>query len=307
MTDLLQMLSIRGLEPARWLIVLGIAYTLATTVVYFLSPPQPEPATAVTATATTARQQPADIDAILARNLFGAADSSVRPVAKSTPAVETRLPLELHGVFVAEVADDSAAIIAQKGKPGLLYTIGQVVPGNAKLVEVHADHIVLSRAGSRETLKFPQAGDRLLVGAENDSSAAQTRPPSSGWKPVPANRSRSASEQPAADATAATARDFVNDYRQRMDEDPQQTLAELGITPVAEGQTSGYRLGSLANSPYLSRTGLQPGDVILSVNGRPVGDVNQDRMEIENVLAQGSARLEVQRGTRRFFVTASLQ
>ena len=51
---------------------------------------------------------------------------------------------------------------------------------------------------------------------------------------------------------------------------------------------------------------MQPGDVILSVNGRPVGDLNQDRLELENVLAQGSARIEVQRGTRRFFVTASL-
>jgi hypothetical protein len=30
-------------------------------------------------------------------------------------------------------------------------------------------------------------------------------------------------------------------------------------------------------------------------------------MEIDNVLAQGSARLEVQRGARRFFVTASLR
>jgi len=51
---------------------------------------------------------------------------------------------------------------------------------------------------------------------------------------------------------------------------------------------------------------LQPGDVILSVNGRPVGDLSQDRLEVDNVLAQGSARIEVQRGTRRFFVTASL-
>ena len=62
----------------------------------------------------------------------------------------------------------------------------------------------------------------------------------------------------------------------------------------------------MTDSPFLSQTGLQPGDVILSVNGRPVGDINRDQKELDNVLAQGSARLEVQRGTRRFFVTASL-
>ena len=67
------------------------------------------------------------------------------------------------------------------------------------------------------------------------------------------------------------------------------------------------RLDHLAQSPYLRQTGLQPGDVILSINGQPVGDVERDRLELDNVLAQGSARIEVQRGDRRFFITASLK
>ncbi|MDH3643531.1 MAG: PDZ domain-containing protein, partial [Gammaproteobacteria bacterium] len=106
---------------------------------------------------------------------------------------------------------------------------------------------------------------------------------------------------------AANARDFVANYRDMIEQDPEGALTNIGVTPVSEGQSSGYRLGNLADSPYLSQTGLQPGDVVLSVNGRPVGDISQDKMEFDNVLAQGSARLEVQRGTRRFFVTASLQ
>jgi general secretion pathway protein C len=105
----------------------------------------------------------------------------------------------------------------------------------------------------------------------------------------------------------AVAGDFVSTYRKLIDEDPEAALSGLGIAPVSQGASSGYRLGNLADSPYLSQTGLQPGDVILSVNGRPVGDISRDKMEIDNVLAQGSARLEVQRGTRRFFVTASLR
>ncbi len=72
------------------------------------------------------------------------------------------------------------------------------------------------------------------------------------------------------------------------------------------GSAEGYRLDDLAQSPYLSQTGLQQGDVILSVNGKAVGDIRQDQQEIDNILAQGSARLEIQRGTRRFFITASL-
>jgi len=112
---------------------------------------------------------------------------------------------------------------------------------------------------------------------------------------------------PEAGMEDASVRQLVDEYREEIEQNPEQALDELGVSPVSDGSAEGYRIGDLAHSPYLSQTGLQPGDVILSVNGRPVGDLNQDRLELDNVLAQGSARLEVQRGNRRFFVTASLQ
>jgi NAD-dependent oxidoreductase involved in siderophore biosynthesis len=43
------------------------------------------------------------------------------------------------------------------------------------------------------------------------------------------------------------------------------------------------------------------------VNGNPVGNVESDRAELAGVLAQGSARIEIQRGSRRFFVNTSLE
>jgi general secretion pathway protein C len=101
--------------------------------------------------------------------------------------------------------------------------------------------------------------------------------------------------------------EVLNRYKQQLEEDPQGTLSSLGVSPVAEGAAQGYRLGNLAQSPALSQTGLQPGDVVLSVNGMPVGNVQQDKQQLDNVLAQGAARLEIQRGARRFFVTASLR
>ena len=284
-------------EPARWLLVMGIAYTLATTALYFLAAPQSAtPVNAPTATSATTRKAP-DIEAIVSRNLFGVADSAAVAQPTTVQAVETRLPLELHGVFVADEPEASAAIVAQKGKPGVLYTVGDDMPGNASLVEVHTDHIVLRRGGARERLTFPQAKDAQFVAGERPSTAAA---PSAQ---TPANRQAAAGQSTTA---AANPREFVAEYRDKLNENPNEVLSELGIAPVSAGDSAGYRLGNLASSPYLSQTGLQPGDVILSINGRPVGDISLDRMEIDNVLAQGSARLEVQRGTRRFFVTASL-
>ena len=309
MSTLLNIVNTRLVEPARWAVVGLIAYTLATSVLYFISPPQSEPVMQGQAVTAQARPRTTNINDIVSRNLFGVADANAKPVeAATTAAVETRLPLELHGVFVAEVAEDSAAIVAQKGKPGVLYNIGEQLPGNAELVEVHSDHIVLRRAGVRETLTFPEVAAQLVAdfGDEDASSDITNVPDMRGLRNSARTNGNTPGQSPTA-RRAANARDFVASYRDLIEEDPEGALTDLGVTPVAEGSSSGYRLGNLADSPYLSQTGLQPGDVILSVNGRPVGDISQDRMEIDNVLAQGSARLEVQRGTRRFFVTASLQ
>jgi len=261
-----------------------------------------------------------DIQSIIGANIFGDI-SAAPPVEKepepsNEPAKETRLPLTLLGVFQAEHAEDSAAIVAQKGKAGLRYAVGQTMPGNAELVEVLADHIILRRAGVRETLRFPKSDQ--LINANDDQKSSQNRQSISASqssansesrravgqaKITPPNRSR-ASQTP--QSAAATTREVVEEYRDKLDADPEGTLNSIGVDPVQAGDAQGYKLGGLANSPLLRNTGLQSGDVLLSVNGQPVGDIAQDQLRINSVLAEGSARLEVMRGDRRFFVTAAL-
>jgi general secretion pathway protein C len=293
-------IAARMAEPARWIIIGGIAFTLANLVLFFIAPPAGDTASAGSATSSSTQRVPdrrpaVSLNAILSRNLFGEAGATSAPVDTGLPAVETRLPLELLGVFVADVLAESAAIVSQKGKAGELYAIGGMLPGNAELIEVHSDHIVLRRAGGRETLRFPEISSAPMVSVP-ELSPARSQPSAAATNSAPWTE-----EVP-------SPRDFVSAYRGRLDEDPEGALQELGITPVDDADGSGYRLDDMAaNSPYLSQTGLQPGDVVLSVNGQPVGNIQQDRRQIDNILAQGSARIEVQRGTRRFFVTASLK
>ncbi len=293
----------RLVEPARWIIIAGIAYTLANTVLFFVAPPEAgSSARGSQAVAVRApdRRPAVSLNAILSRNLFGDAGAAPAEADNTLPAVETRLPLELLGVFVADHPEESAAIVAQKGRAGILYAVGETLPGNATLAEVHADHIVLRRAGARETLTFPQISDNRVVPDAGPTAPAGAAQVTSAF--------RRADTQAQTDNEPPTPREFVEQFRERISDDPEGMLKEIGITPVAEGNAQGYRLDNAAvNSPYLSRTGLQPGDVVLSVNGQPVGNIEQDRRQLDNILAQGSARIEVQRGTRRFFVTASLK
>ena len=310
---MLNTLATKLVEPVRWLVGAGIAYTLVTTTFFFVAGPQAQvtnanptpPGTAPTSSSNTAVTT-TSVNAILSRNLFGVAGNALGGSA-NLPEVATRLPLQLLGVFVSEhdnAGEDSAAIVSQKGKTGELYQIGDMLPGNAELIEVHPQYIVLRRAGARETLRFPavdQAAAELATTA-NIANARSRRPPRNANTPISRVNNQLITE---ADR-ARSPREVLDTYRERIERDPESALRELGIAPVNAGSSEGYRLDNVARAPYLSQTGLQQGDVILSINGKAVGDIRQDQQEIDNILAQGSARLEIQRGTRRFFVTASL-
>lgn len=293
--------------------VAGIAYTVAQSAVFFLGQSEVAPTGVASGGAggssgnEAATRPPVNIQAVMERHLFGVAGATATTENVAVAAVETRLPLELQAVFVAtEEATESTAIIAEKGQSGRLYRLDMDLPGGATLEEVHSDHVVLARAGTRERLTFPHLMTGLASPLDAGVPEASTFDQSiddDAYEPMDTGTEAA----PIPDVPAEFAPDAsLEDYQSRLEEDPVGTLESLGVEPLATDSAQGYRVGNLAQSPQLRQTGLQPGDVIVSVNGQPVGDVDADRMELANVLAKGSARIEVQRGSRRFFVTTSL-
>ena len=310
MAPLLDYIASRAATPLKWLIVLGMAYTLASTVLFLAAPPEVASVAPRQAAAQAAgRARPGvDLDSIVNANLFGVAqtsDAQAAAAAASEATVETRLPLTLHGVFVAQEAAESTAIVARKGRSEQVYRIGDQVPGNATLEAVHLDHVVLRRGSVRERLAFPKSEERLATPSASSESAAASGLDARAL--LAADGSLAAAQPVRRDGEEQTPEQMAQKYREKLKSDPGSALGELGLSPVRGGESTGYRVDRLARSPYLRQTGLQPGDVILSINGRPVGNVDSDRLELDNVLAQGSARIEVQRGDRRFFITASLK
>lgn len=298
----------KGIEPLRWLIVIGIAYTLAMTILVFFQTPVSAPVAETPTSQAAAPERPkANVNAILSKHLFGEAGAAApqQEVVAET-SVATRLPLDLQSVFVASDPARSTAIVAQRGKPGQLYRIGDKLPGNAELVAVEHEQIYLRRAGVRESLAFPELRSSNLTTRQVRPVSRNTR------RDVPARVQRSSAQRdfPDPDEDEDDLQDeyddpqeVIDEYREQFAEDAEGTLNDLGIEATEEG---GYRIGDSAQSALLRRTGLQNGDVILSINGQAVGDLQQDQLQIDNILAQGSARIEVQRGARRFFITATL-
>ena len=263
------------------------------------------------------------IDHVTALNLFGdASRSQLNPTATVTESLEeTRLNLELVGVFAASTDDpeDSAALISEKRGTAKLFRINERVPGNATLVEVFADGVVLERSGKRELLRFPTTKNNFTPQGEPgrtiiDPALSRSRTALQGSRITDASSNATRTELAAAEKPATAGRNaqqsvrqVIASYQGRLENDAEGTLAELGIKPISTDVAGGYRLGSLASHPALKQTGLQPGDILLSVNNRAIGNLAEDRLEFENVLAQGSARLEIKRGSRNFFITVSLK
>ena len=101
-------------------------------------------------------------------NLFG--ESGKAQVKEVVAAPETRLNLELQGVFTNNNPDLSSAIIAERGKNGELFGIGDRVPGNAFLHAVEQNHVLIKRGTRLEKLLFPK--QRLNITSANQRSTS---------------------------------------------------------------------------------------------------------------------------------------
>ena len=281
------------LIAAHAAVVVGVAYTLVSAAMFFAFGPASAPVVAKAMARPAEGPASVPIEQIASWHLFGAPPADFDQAAEETERLpETRLSLELVGVFVADDPASSLAFIAQKGRQPKTYRVGDRVD-NSKLEAVYQDRVVITRGGVREQIRFAERKTTLLpvgtseAAAEADFSAAVAAAPVEAAESSPAHKALTA-------------------LRDDLARDPQRLLSHLEVARVSEAGAAGYALGALADHPQLGHVGLQPGDRILAVNGRAVGDPEQDRLRLEDIIAEGSARLEIDRGGERLAVTVSL-
>ena len=247
-----------------------------------------------------------DINQLVNRNLFGTSDKSIKETTDySKPATKTQLPLTLLSVFASESSERSAAIISQRNQPPKRYQIRDTLPGNATLIEILKDKVIFIRSGNREELSFPAIKDSFatLKTIQTEKKTDQqiknltiNQQSISVSKPNHGPSGRFPSKTKARQQEAASRPGGLEDVKAVVDAQENLSFNQQGGMIVDES----------INSTYLRQTGLQKGDIILSVNGKPTNQVGKNKQMIQTLLAEGSARIEVQRGSRRFFITASI-
>lgn len=282
------------------LLIVLMSLTVAHTVLFFIET-MTRPVIILDSTTASSSAITQPTFKVSSLELFGRLEvADTLPQALDAP--ETKLNLELQGIFIAQDAKLSTAIVAQKNKTGELFAIGDKLPGNATLAAVFEDHVLIRRGTRVEKLLFSDSKFQFV----SDRSPASTSPRSGGGISDTTRSHLGSAKNSISDKNESNNNSInnspINTYQEKLRSDLQGTLSKAGITPVSTGESNGYKVGADAQGA-IKQAGLQPGDVILSINGKPVGVASNDSALMAQVMASSRVRVEVRRGARRFFLT----
>ena len=282
------------------LLIVLMSLTVAHTVLFFIET-MTRPVIILDSTTASSSAITQPTFKVSSLELFGRLEvADTLPQALDAP--ETKLNLELQGIFIAQDAKLSTAIVAQKNKTGELFAIGDKLPGNATLAAVFEDHVLIRRGTRIEKLLFSDSKFQFV----SDRSSASTSPRSGGGTSDTTQSHLASAKNSISNKNESNNNSInnspINTFQEKLRSDLQGTLSKAGITPVSTGESNGYKVGADAQGA-IKQAGLQPGDVILSINGKPVGVASNDSALMAQVMASSRVRVEVRRGARRFFLT----
>ena len=274
----------RNMVPAwlpRWLanlLLLGLVVYLAIILAWLTwqIPWREHPVAPLYQSGSAAGGNASEVSAPLASfELFGR-PAGDQPVAASVrqSAPETTLRLTLEGVMVAERPENSGAIVTSGGNVTAHYRVGDVLPGNAELVEVEPGRILIRRQGAYESLTFDDDFDNAPLVSQEPGQAR------------------------------VSADDFFAEAQARLDSQGANALLAFGLRPSDDDGSQGYVFDG--SNAMLRAVGLQEGDIISAINGYALGDLEQARELLTTLRSESQVQVEVERDGARFTVTWAL-
>ncbi len=210
------------------------------------------------------------VQSILDRNIFGVPAVSSGPI--DTEALDrTVLDLKLWGTIVGP--GNSSRAVIEAGKTGvqhLLRSDEQIQ--NARIVAIFPEKVILEVDGNREILEMQK------------------------WQ--------GSASSPAIPGVAVTgeSRNRLHLKRSQVDEavqDINNLMKQVRIIPhFTEGKPDGLRITGIQTGSFFNRIGLQSGDIVLGVDGKPIESVD-DALKIYTGLKTADAvRLDLRRANR---------
>lgn len=186
--------------------------------------------------------------------------------ARSAKTRNTALGYTLFGIRID--AAGSSAILADADDRQASWRVGETIADGVTLHSVGPEHVLLRADGVEHRLSLQAASP---VSAARTGTAARA-------SALPSSRPEVADATPGATSV-----------------DAQQLLAQAGLRARTEnGRVNGYTLVPRGGGALLRQVGLQPGDVVLAVNGQGLDPESLPQLEAL-LTRQEQAELTVQR------------
>lgn len=275
-----------------WLVQIACAliviYFLVKAVWFFAFGPDSNLATTNLAATPQTQSKKVNLHKILNTDLFGSVNDEEATI-KAEKLKETTLNLDLMGTVL--VADDralSSAFIKNRGgsQKSREYNEGDAVASYAKVEEIHSRFVVISRGGEHERLTF--TGDKIFR-QEPPRTQVRVSPQSNQPSPRQVNK-----------------QEFEASVEQHLSTNSLEDLKQLGLAEVQTTAGPSLEIVDTDGTSPLSRLGMQPGDIVLSVNGHSLASLRRNQTLTQEILGTGQARLLINRGGREFQLTVPM-
>lgn len=289
--------SVGLISALGWFVRLGciaaVLFVAADAIWYFVVGPEARNGATTVTQSSNAQLRKVNTARILNTELFGSSDVP-QDLSSLENLQETTLNLTLEGTFVA--SDDqshSIAFISNRDSRGISreFRVGDTVASFAEIAEIHPRFVVISRAGEHESLTFEI--DRVF----SEPPRRVTRQPGTSnqgaTNPI---------QTPLLQVQSVRELDPKRLQKGTIDE-----LKTLGLTEIQTGEGSMLAISDSSGTSPLTRLGMQPGDVVLSVNGHSLDELRSDEKLIEQVRDSNTARLGIKRANRTFFLTVPIE
>ncbi len=244
-------------------------------------------------------------------------------VAEEEPEVQPEgeypvsdLPVSLSGTMVASNSRWSRALLIDNSSRASFSAVeGEaILEEGAKLVKIERDRVVVEREGRLEQIELenPNAGKggkRGGASKRNTFSRAPKTPALSKTTPKPAAKSAASGGKNDKFSDLRKGIRKLNDNKFEVD---RKTIQEVltnpgkyrdGTRPIPNykgGKINGFKLVGMKPGSIYYDLGLRPGDVITSINGKPLNGPNAALELVQNIGTISNVRLGIDRnGTQR--------
>lgn len=218
-------------------------------------------------------------------HLFGSAGLTTAQLARNAPA--TQLQLQLRGTLAEADVRAGMAVIADPVSGERAYRVGDALPGGATLDGVYPDRVILLHEGVQETLGLPydqpSAATTPATAAVAPTTGRNTAPATSASAPAPGQIPAIAPVfVPPQMAQGAV--DFSKIQQQLGVSDPTELMRQINAQPVMEnGRMAGVRLSGGPNAALIAQLGLQPTDVVTSINNVPLDSMGRATQVVDSL------------------------